>query len=326
MLSAPRRSTRRRRYKATAFVAGWIQCVVAGVPAYAAFDPDRAFRELIALTRLGPRPAGSDENREAQQLIAARFRQAGWPTVIHDFRVTDHPSGGIELGNVIARRPGTRGDLIVVMTHHDTARLERALPLGANDGASGPALLMELALQLRPIVTLSEIWLVSCDGSHPPGAGEARQLGYHGSRELLRTLGSEGRLSSIRAVLVVDRIADRNLRLTPEGRVDRHLQELMLDLADRFGISLLADPRPRLTRQMDVLKREADPQFRVPADHVPFFEAGIRPVVVIVDGERDGMVLRAATDRDDLSGVSAESLARVGNLVFDLVLAIDQQH
>jgi Zn-dependent M28 family amino/carboxypeptidase len=229
----------------------------------------------------------------------------------------------MSLGNVIARRGGRRGDLIVVMSHHDTARLPGTLPLGANDGASGPALLIELALQLRPIVTRSEIWLVSCDASHPLRAGEPRDRGYHGSRELLRILAKENKLGSIRAVVVADRVADRSLHLTPDGRGDEGLQDAMLGLADGLGIALLADPRPRLTRELDVLKREADPRFRIPGDHVPFFEAGIGPLVAIVDGERDGVVLRTAVDRDGLSEVSVESLRLSGNLVFELVRTID---
>jgi hypothetical protein len=295
----------------------WIQLILA-TTAQAGCDADRAFRDLVALTRLGPRAAGTEPNREAQQLIAARFRQAGWTAAIHAFE-----SGGAELGNVIARRHGARGDLILVLSHHDTARFDGPLSAGANDGASGPALLMELARQLATVATRSEIWLASCDGSHPLATDQTRDRAYHGSRELLRILGREGRLSSLRAVLVVDRVAGRSLHLAPDARVDARLQRAMLGLADRLEIPLRADPRPRITHKLDVLERRSDPRLRVAADHVPFFEAGIDAVVAIVGGVRDDGVAPVPAVADDLANVSPQSLARVGNLVLELVRRID---
>src|SRR5262249_20504216 len=59
----------------------------AGAPAPAEFDGARAFRDLEALVKLGPRPAGSAAAGQARELLRERLRQAGWRVETHDFQV-----------------------------------------------------------------------------------------------------------------------------------------------------------------------------------------------------------------------------------------------
>ena len=100
-----------------------------------AFEGARAWKDLQALVAVGPRPAGSDGARRARALIAERLRQAGFRAREEAFQ----PG----LANVIGERAGRTDELVLIATHFDA----RDVP-AANESASGPALVLELARSL----------------------------------------------------------------------------------------------------------------------------------------------------------------------------------
>ncbi|MET0731103.1 MAG: M28 family peptidase, partial [Solirubrobacterales bacterium] len=108
-----------------------------------AFDAERAFADLEAQVAIGQRPAGSPESRETAELIADRLRDAG----VESVRI-QRPHL-----NVIGTIPGAESsDAIVLGAHHDTKDDVGPGFEGANDGASGVAVVLELARALAPEV------------------------------------------------------------------------------------------------------------------------------------------------------------------------------
>src|SRR5215204_1602722 len=97
------------------------------------FDADRAFQDLSAQVEIGPRPAGTPAARETAEFIAGRLREAG----------LDNVSIQSPWENVLGTIPGDLPGTVVVGAHYDT---KSGIPrfLGANDGASGVAVLLEL--------------------------------------------------------------------------------------------------------------------------------------------------------------------------------------
>src|SRR5215207_7402872 len=120
-----------------AAVAAATGCGERDEPQAARFDARRAFDDLAAQVRRGPRPSGSAAYRRLTAMLAARLRDAG----VRQVRI-QRP-----LRNVVGMIPGRERGAVVVGAHHDT---KDAIPgfVGANDGASGVALVLELARAL----------------------------------------------------------------------------------------------------------------------------------------------------------------------------------
>ncbi|MBP7799461.1 MAG: M28 family peptidase [Thermoanaerobaculaceae bacterium] len=128
------------------------------------FDGERAFRLVQAQCALGPRPTGSPANRRCAELIASTLAECGWPVEEDAFLLR-----GQRCRNLLARTVRERPALLLG-AHFDTRpradrerswwRRRRAVP-GANDGASGVAVLLELARLFHP--PPGDLWLAFFD-------------------------------------------------------------------------------------------------------------------------------------------------------------------
>ena len=93
--------------------------------------------------RIGPRPAGTAADRRAVRYVRRNFESLGFSVAVEEFRL---PQGG-RSSNVVARMPDAAAETpLLIGAHLDTVR---GSP-GANDNASGIAVLLQLAAQLRP--------------------------------------------------------------------------------------------------------------------------------------------------------------------------------
>jgi Peptidase family M28 len=248
-----------------------------------AFDPNRAFRDLRAQVAIGPRTAGSAGSRREVGMIVSRLRGAGLRRI-----AVQRPHR-----NVVATLRGSAPGTIVVGAHHDT---KDGIPdfVGANDGASGVAVLLELARVLpRPFPGPSLV-LAFFDAEEARGSRPFEQDGTRGSRQFVRLArgsreGSPG-LGGIRAMYLLDLVGDCDLQIPREPNSDRRLYRLLRGRA--FG----GETAPVLD------------------DHIPFLRAGI-PAVDLIDfsygpGGTPGAYWH--TPEDTLDKVCPGSLAAVG--------------
>ena len=139
-----------------------------------AFDGDRAMQYVKDIVKFGPRPLGSANHKKVEDYIAAHLKG---DEVEDDTFTADTPEGKFPVHNIIAKYPGTKDGIIVIASHYDTNYpLRNTSYVGANDGGSSSALLLELANQLRGKTREGySVWLVWDD------AEEAMQA-RHGSR------------------------------------------------------------------------------------------------------------------------------------------------
>jgi glutaminyl-peptide cyclotransferase len=256
------------------------------------FDAARAFQLLRAEVALGPRPVGSAADRRDARFIAAELRSAG----VRAVRI-QRP-----YLNVVGRLPGERPGAVVLGAHHDTKDIPGFV--GANDGASGVALLLELARDLPRRLHGPSIAFAFFDAeeSRGPGGGARAfaRSGDRGSRQYVRYAASGGRqgsppLRSIEAMVLFDMVGDCELRIPREATSDRRLYGLFARAAGAGS--------PFRGRTGGILD-----------DHTPFERAGV-PAVDLIDfdygpGPSPGAYWH--TTKDNLRHVCASSLEAVG--------------
>ena len=112
-----------------------------------AFNSARAMQYVKEIVAFGPRPIGSANHKKVEDYIHAHLKG---DQVEDDAFTIDTSEGKFPVRNIIAKYPGTRDGIIVIASHYDTNYpLRDTNYVGANDGASSSALLLEIANQLR---------------------------------------------------------------------------------------------------------------------------------------------------------------------------------
>lgn len=266
---------------------------------------DRALRHVKALVALGNRAPGSSAHRKTQAYIVQQLRLAKADIEEVDFTAAT-PRGAIAMKNIIGKFPGQSSEIVVVAGHYDT--LFQKGFVGANDGASSAALLLELArvfgLKHSPPLGL---WVVFFDGE------EAVQQwsdvdGLYGSRHQVAVWGQQGVLPRIKAVLVVDMIGDKNLALKRDLNSTPWLTDLVWAVAKKEGYA--AHFIDETTAVMD--------------DHSPFVAAGV-PAVDLIDFDYGPANGYWHTPQDTVDKLSAGSLTIVGAVVLATVEQLSQR-
>ncbi len=279
----------------------------ASVPA--PIDGGRAYGYLKAICDLGPRPAGSAANARQRAMVAAHFKKRGATVREQPFAAHDPRSGErVALANLIGAWHPERPQRVLLGAHYDTRPFpdqerdpsRRTLPfLGANDGASGVALLMEIAHHLDELPTPWGVDLVLFDGEELV-YGQVGEY-FLGSKAFARAydeaVRSRRATSHYVAALVLDMVGDRNLQINQEQHSLNFAHRLVQDV-------------------WDVAHRLKATAFRnrvglaVNDDHLPLNEGGI-PAIDIIDFDYPYW----HTAQDLPEQCSGESLAQVGRVV-----------
>jgi glutaminyl-peptide cyclotransferase len=259
-------------------------------PEPAFFDGMRAYEDLQTQVAMGPRTPGSAGHAQVREWMRTELESAGWEVEVHETTLMGHP-----IYNVIAKRGGEEPE-IILGAHYDTrffadedpdpALRDQPVP-GANDGASGVAVLMELARTLPE--GIAPIWLVFFDGED-----NGRIEGWDwilGSRAFVEEIPVRPR-----AVVIVDMIGDADLNIYLEHNSDPTVRAEIWDTAERLGYE-------------DAFINEK--KYSMLDDHTPFLQAGI-PSVLIIDFDYPYW----HTTQDTVDKVSPESLRAVGDTLW----------
>lgn len=296
-----------RRYLLALAVAGlaWAGCGEESSdppPPTGRFDAARAFEDLRAQVAFGPRPSGSAANRRQAAFLAGRLREAG----VSDVQI-QRPNR-----NVVGTIRGTEDDSILLAAHHDTKDLPGFV--GANDGASGVAVVLELARALPRRLDGPSVHLALFDAEEARGDRPFADDGTRGSRQYVRYARRTERsgravqgtppLHEIQTMILLDMVGDCDLRIPLEGNSDPELYRYIALQAGGEDSPFAGTTAPILD------------------DHIPFTEAGI-PAVDLIDfefgpGPSPGEWWHTAEDR--LEKVCPESLDAVGEAVLAALL------
>lgn len=250
------------------------------------FDGARALRFVSEQVAFGPRVPGTEAHTRTAEWIQRQLEMAGWPVEAHPFSYQD-----VDLTNIVAHSQSTSGKWIILGAHYDTrpeADQDLNNPLqpvpGANDGASGVAVLLELANDIPPESLSCKVWMAFFDAEDSGGIdGWDWFLGSTHLAESLETAPE--------AVVVVDMVGDADLHLYVERNSNRQLVDEIWGVAADLGHDAFI-PEPKWT---------------ILDDHIPFLRRGM-PAADLIDFDYPYW----HTTQDTLDKVSAESLAQVG--------------
>jgi glutaminyl-peptide cyclotransferase len=270
--------------------------------ATARFDAARAWAHLERQVKFGPRPAGSPALAETRRYLIGELKTLGLGVREQTF-VGKTPAGDVPMVNVIATIPGRRADRIALASHYDTKRAPFRF-VGANDGASSTAAVLELARALKDSRPEFTIELLLLDGEEAVNWDWAGTDNTYGSRHYVSAGLADGTLKSLKALVLLDMVGDSSLVIRREALSTPWLVETVWSAAGRLG-------------HRSVFSNELT---TVEDDHVPFVRAGVAAVDII---DLDNPTWHTA--EDDLAHVSQKSLQIVGDVVLAALPDIQKQ-
>ena len=278
----------------------------------AEFSGRQAFAHLETICELGPRPSGSAAMVQQRALLAKHFRAAGGAVAGQAFQIRDRRSGApVHMENLIVEWHPDRLDRVLIGAHYDTRPFpDRDLTnpkgtfVGANDGASGVALLMELARAMPTLPGTVGVDFVLFDAEEYVVA--PRDPYFLGSTFFARHYAGEqqgGRQPHrYRCGVIVDMVADRDLEICQEQQSvswpdTAPVVDAIWAVAARRGVRQFV-PRPKYT---------------VEDDHVPLRMIGRIPTCDIIDFDYPHWHTSDDTPRQ----CCAESLEAVGGVLLE---------
>ena len=260
------------------------------------FDGEHAYSYLEYQLRLGARTPGSSAHADTIKFIQTELEKNGWSVEIQVTSAMDHP-----IQNIIARR-GSGKPIRMLGAHYDS-RLRadqdkdlqnRALPVpGANDGASGVAVLLELS-RVLPKDIKGQVWLAFFDAEDQGEiTGWDWILGSTRMADLLNPLPDE--------VVVIDMIGDANLNIYKVSNSNSQLTDQIWDQAKLLGYDQAFIPETK---------------FSMVDDHLPFIKKGV-PAADIIDF--DYPYWHTTSDTQDK--VSQQSLLIIGDTLLHWLIS-----
>ena len=275
---------------------GAIALQAAGAAEALSFHGGRAFEHLKRLVALGPRPSGSKALAMSRQEILRQLQRVGLQVEEDSFRAAT-PFGSLPMTNLIAKIPGARPQVIIVAGHYETKRFDEFSFVGANDGGSSAAFLLELARVLAQRKNALTCWLVFFDGEEAFQEFSATD-GLYGSRHLVRKMAASGELSQVQAMILVDMVGDARLNIHRDANSTPWLTDLVFQSARRLGYTKYFRDEPRAYED----------------DHIPFVNAGVS-AVDLLDFDYGPNNSYWHTAQDTIDKCSPLSLTIVGRVV-----------
>ncbi|NOY29545.1 MAG: M28 family peptidase [Planctomycetes bacterium] len=283
-----------------------------------AFDGQRSYGYLKQLCSFGNRMSGSPGMLQQQQLLEKHFSDLGGQVHFQKFQIRKHPLTGrpVPMANLVVQWHPKSTERIMLCAHYDTRprpdreldprRAKRGVFLGANDGASGVAVLMELAHHVRDLPERYGLDFVFFDAEE--FIFDERQDQYFlGSEWFARQYRDHPPAHRYKAGVLLDMVGDAKLSIYQE----RHS-------------ATWSDTRPLVKEIWGTAKRLGVKEFiprigyagAIRDDHLPLHNIAKIPVIDVIDFEYPDRSNRFWHTMADAPGrCSADSLGKVGLVI-----------
>ena len=283
------------------------------------FDEDHAFEYLVAQCDFGPRNPGSEGYYACLDFIINELDQSADDIILQDFRYQEQRyRKRYDLQNIIARFNPDASFQTIISAHWDTRpwadqednRRDRNQPIiGANDGASGVAVLLELAKIMGETPPPIGVNLVFFDGEDLGVPGE-NETYCQGSRYFAKNLP----IPRPNEAINLDMIGDKQLHLPVEKyslEYNPNLVRYLWGRADDMGLDAF----------------DITTQYAIYDDHVPLHEIAGIPAIDLIDFKYPNPYANFWHTMNDVpENCSAESLEQVGKLMVDYIYNRENQN
>lgn len=259
-------------------------------------DPERLLKHVEVMVSYGPHPPGSEAQRQVAAYIESQLREAGLELESQTF-IAATPVGRVEMKNIIGKIPAARAEVILLASHYDSKYFKNFSFVGANDGGSSSAVVLELARLLATNnPTDFSLRFVFFDGEEAFRTWTSLDSLY-GSRHMVEALKRSGQLKQVRAMILLDLVGGENLVLRKDRNSEDWLNRIIWQKASELGYQSMFDP----LGYVDAVD-----------DHIPFSAEGV-PVVDLIDLAYPYW----HTAEDTLDKISPLSMQRVGRVVLE---------
>ncbi len=271
------------------------------------FDAERAYEYLLKQCEFGPRVPGSQSHADCLSYLSEELRKFG--AQVHLQQFTEQPAGfakPVTMTNIIASFGVEKTSRILLCAHWDSrpwadadadsANHGKPVP-GANDGASGVAVLLEVARNLSLQNPRYGVDIILFDGE------DAGSSGRDDSYALGAQFFARNKNASFhpRFGILLDMVGDSDLQIYQEGNSLRYANDVVQQVWARAGDLGLSAFKP-------------SSKFEVNDDHVYLLQAGI-PCIDLIDFDYEHW----HTISDTPDKCDAQSLAQVGTLLLSLI-------
>jgi glutaminyl-peptide cyclotransferase len=253
------------------------------------FNAERAYQDVAYQLSFGPRTMGSEAHEQVAEWLINSLREQGWQVNTQETIIS-----GNKVKNIIAKR-GEGTPWVILGSHYDSRTFadqdpnpaNRTKPvMGADDGASSVAVLLELA-RVIPKNQNKQIWLVFFDNEDN---GTSSGTGW--------VIGSSYFVSQLvgmpDSVVILDMVGDKDLNIYMERNSNPQLNDEIWSMAKSLGYSQFIDSY----------------KYGLLDDHTPFIQAGMTAADII-----DFNYPYWHTTQDTLDKISANSLMVVGETI-----------
>ncbi len=280
-----------------------------------AFNGPRSYELLEQVCAIGPRPSGSEGMRRQQELLTKHFEELGGRVSLQPMRVR-HPENGsaVEMNNLIVEWHPDRTERILLCAHYDTRpfpdrdkRNPRGTFIGANDGASGVAVLGELGRHMKDLPGKYGVDFVLFDGEEFVFDDERdSELYFIGSTHFAKLYAGEPPAHRYRWGVLLDMVGDAELQVYQEINSRRWPETRPL-----------VDELWRVAREEGIREFIPRGRYELRDDHVPLRNIGGIPTCDIIDFDypRPGADSYWHTEGDTADKCSPRSLANVAHVV-----------
>ncbi|RYG49663.1 M28 family peptidase [bacterium] len=266
------------------------------------FDQEAAWKHLLAQVAFGPRNPGSAGHVKCRDWLVKELKKQLPDTALQPFEHTWSRTGEkVKMWNIVGSQNWDKAAKRVLLVAHwdtrptadmETGSIKQGQPiLGANDGASGVAILLELARVLRDLPPGTGVKFLLVDGED---LGPSLSEMFLGAKAFAKAPGSPKPDYGI----LLDMVGDKDLRIPKEPFSMQSAPKLMNDLyahAKKMGLGATFPD---------------EEQGEIYDDHLPLQQAGI-PTIDLIDFTYDPW----HTLQDTADKCSAESLGKVGSLI-----------
>jgi peptidase M28-like protein len=272
-------------------------------------DAKRAFQYTREVTAFGPRYMGNENHKKLERYMVDHLKG---DEVEDDAFTADTVEGKFPVRNIIAKFPGTKDGIIVILGHYDTNYPLRNIGyVGANDGGSSTAILLEFANQLHVAPGKKRdgysVWLVWTDGEEAVRKWSDTDSLY-GTRHLAERWEKDGTLKKIKALMVMDMIGDADLDILRDTNGTPWLLDLIYSAAERLGYQ----------------SHFYAMQGPIEDDHLPFVKRGV-PSADVIDLDYGYNNVFHHTAQDTMDKLSPKSLEITGDTIMLTIHLLDQR-